>query len=79
LNDGSGKTIYPGTIDRGFTVSINKYYFLYLGYIAAGIAQTVQRRVKGWTTEGSEFEFRGRKYFSPLHIVQTGSGAHPAS
>jgi hypothetical protein len=23
LNDGSGKTIYPGTIDRGFTVNSN--------------------------------------------------------
>jgi hypothetical protein len=22
LNDGSGKTIYPGTIDRGFTVLV---------------------------------------------------------
>jgi hypothetical protein len=32
----------------------------------------------GWTIEGSEFESRWRQVFSLLHIVQTGSGAHPA-
>jgi hypothetical protein len=34
---------------------------------------------KGWMTEGSEFESRQGKEFSLLHVVQTGSGAHPAS
>jgi hypothetical protein len=33
----------------------------------------------GWTTEGSEFESRWGQEFSLLHVVQTGSGAHPAS
>jgi hypothetical protein len=32
----------------------------------------------GWTTEGSEFESKGKKS-SHLHIVQTGSGVNPAS
>jgi hypothetical protein len=29
--------------------------------------------------EGSEFESRYGQEFSPLHIFQTGSAAHPAS
>jgi hypothetical protein len=33
----------------------------------------------GWTTKGSEFESRWEKEFSLLHVVQTGSGEHPAS
>jgi hypothetical protein len=33
-----------------------------------------ERLAAGWTNEGSEFESRWG-----LHIVQTGSGAHPAS
>jgi hypothetical protein len=37
----------------------------------SGIAQT------GWTTERSEFKSRSRIFY--LHVVQTGSGAHPAS
>jgi hypothetical protein len=32
-----------------------------------------------WTTKGSEFESRYGQEFSLLHVVQTGSGAHPAS
>jgi hypothetical protein len=32
----------------------------------------------GWTTKGSEFEFRQGEEFSLLHI-QTGYWAHPAS
>jgi hypothetical protein len=31
-----------------------------------------------WTAEGSEFESRYGQDFSPLHLFQTGSGAHPA-
>jgi hypothetical protein len=46
---------------------------------AAGIAQSVYRLAKGWTTEGLEFESRYGKEFSFLHVVQTGSGANPAS
>jgi hypothetical protein len=37
----------------------------------AGIAQS------GWATEGSESRYS--KNFSLLHVVQTGSGTHPAS
>jgi hypothetical protein len=39
----------------------------------------VKRLATGCTTEGSEFESRHRQEFSLLHIVQNGSGAHPAS
>jgi hypothetical protein len=44
-----------------------------------GIAQLVQRLVKRWKTEGSEFESLYGQEFSLLHVVQTGSGAHSAS
>jgi hypothetical protein len=33
----------------------------------------------GWTAERSEFESREGQDVSSLHVVQTGSGAHPAS
>jgi hypothetical protein len=33
----------------------------------------------GWMGEGSEFESWYRQHFLPLHVVQVGSGAHPAS
>jgi hypothetical protein len=33
----------------------------------------------GWKTEGSEFETPEGQEFSVLYVVQTGSGAHPAS
>jgi hypothetical protein len=33
----------------------------------------------GWTTEGSEFGSWCGHQFSLLHVVQTGSGVHPAS
>jgi hypothetical protein len=33
----------------------------------------------GLTTEGFEFKSRCGQEFSPLHVVHTGSGAHPAS
>jgi hypothetical protein len=33
----------------------------------------------GWTTKGSEFEFRYGQEFSLLQVVQTGSGVHPTS
>jgi hypothetical protein len=40
---------------------------------------TSRDSVVGIGTEGSEFEFRWGQEFSLLHVVQTGSGAHPAS
>jgi hypothetical protein len=33
----------------------------------------------GWTTKGSEFEFRWGKKLLPLHVVQNDSGVHPTS
>jgi hypothetical protein len=33
----------------------------------------------GWMTKGSEFESRWGQEFSLIHVIQTGSGAHPAS
>jgi hypothetical protein len=37
------------------------------------------RLATGWMIEGSEFESRQSQKFSFLHVVQTGSGVHPAS
>jgi hypothetical protein len=45
----------------------------------AGIAQLVQQLAVCWTTEGLEFKSQQGQELSLLHIVQTGSGAHPAS
>jgi hypothetical protein len=45
----------------------------------AGLAQSVWRLATGWTAEGSELESQKGQDFSPLHVVQTRSGAHPAS
>jgi hypothetical protein len=42
-----------------------------------GIAQSVQRRAKGWET-GLQFPAEAR-YFSVLNSVQTSYGAYPAS
>jgi hypothetical protein len=33
----------------------------------------------GWMAEGSKFESWEGQEFSLLHVIQTGSGAHPAS
>jgi hypothetical protein len=33
----------------------------------------------GWVAERSEFESTWRQDFSPLHVVQIGCWAHPAS
>jgi hypothetical protein len=48
-------------------------------YDFAGITQSVQRLANGQDAEGSDFESREGQDFSPLHAVQTGSGAHLAS
>jgi hypothetical protein len=47
--------------------------------MGVGIAQSVYILATDWTTEGSEFESRWGQEFSLLHVVQTGSGDHPAS
>jgi hypothetical protein len=47
--------------------------------IGAGIAQSVQRLATGWTTERSEFGSWWWQEFLLLHVVRTGSVAHPAS
>jgi hypothetical protein len=33
----------------------------------------------GWMTEGPKFESQYGQVFSLLHVIQTGSGAHPTS
>jgi hypothetical protein len=43
------------------------------------VSQSVELLAIDWTIEGSEFEFRYCRELSVLLIVQTGSGAHPAS
>jgi hypothetical protein len=45
----------------------------------AGIVQSVYRLATDWTTEGSEFGCRCGQEFSLLYVVQTDSGASPAS
>jgi hypothetical protein len=43
----------------------------------AGIARSVQRLAADWTAEGSDFvSWYGLG--PPLHVIQTGSVAHPA-
>jgi hypothetical protein len=42
------------------------------------IEQLVQRLATGSTAEASELESRQGQDFSPLNVVQAGSGAHPA-
>jgi hypothetical protein len=39
----------------------------------------IVRLATGWTAKGSEFESRWEQELSFLRVVQTGSGAHPAS
>jgi hypothetical protein len=41
--------------------------------------QSVQQLAMSYTAEGLKLESRYGKNSSPLHVVQTGSGAHPAS
>jgi hypothetical protein len=47
--------------------------------LLAETAQSVWRLASGWPAERCVFESRYRQDFSPPHVVQTGSGAHPAS
>jgi hypothetical protein len=54
-------------------------YLFVVSAIPSWIAQSVQRLATGWTIKGSEFESRWGQEFLLLHVVQTGSGAHPAS
>jgi hypothetical protein len=45
----------------------------------AGIAQSVYRLATGWTNKGSVYKSRWRKELPLLYVVQTDSGARPAS
>jgi hypothetical protein len=45
----------------------------------SGIAQSVQRLATALTTKGSDFESRSGQKILLLHVVQTGTGAHPDS
>jgi hypothetical protein len=51
----------------------------YTKLLGAGVAQTVERLVTSWTTEGSEFDTRYGAKSSLLHVVQTCSGVQSAS
>jgi hypothetical protein len=53
-------------------------YSLQYSVLKAEIAQSAQRLATGWTIKGSKSDSRWRQEFSILHVVQTGSGAHPA-
>jgi hypothetical protein len=57
---------------------ISLLLLLLLQFLRPGIEQWLYWLATGWTTEGSEFESRNGKDFSPLHVVQTGSGANLA-
>jgi hypothetical protein len=54
-------------------------YLLTSSYQRAGIAHSIHWLATDWTTKGSELESRWEQEFSLLHVVQTGSGIHPAS
>jgi hypothetical protein len=43
------------------------------------IEQAIQTLATGWKAEGLKFESRQGQVLSPLHVVQTDSGAHQAS
>jgi hypothetical protein len=70
-----------------YTVGINvlcliieTYFNVYILYIwGAGIAQSVWRLATGCSAEESEFKCLYGQEYSLLHVVQIGSGAHPAS
>jgi hypothetical protein len=47
--------------------------------VGDGTAQSVQRLATGWTIVGLELESRLGQEYSLLQVVQTGSGADPAS
>jgi hypothetical protein len=47
--------------------------------LEAGIVQSAYRLATGLKKEGLKFESQLGQEFSLLHVVQTGSGAYPAS
>jgi hypothetical protein len=52
---------------------------MFYNYYKSAVAQSVYQLATGLTTEKPEFESLEGQEFSVLHIVQTGSGANPAS
>jgi hypothetical protein len=50
-----------------------------LSYKFSCFSQSLQLKVRLVPTRRSEFESQWRQEFSLLHVVQTGSGAHPVS
>jgi hypothetical protein len=62
-----------------FIVRTFHLYYVSVHLAKVGIAQSLQRLATSWTAGGLEFEPRHRQDFSPLHVIQIGSGAHPAS
>jgi hypothetical protein len=45
----------------------------------SNVYEPEERSRYSWTTEESEFESRQGQEFSFLYVIQTGSGAYPAS
>jgi hypothetical protein len=54
-------------------------FLLLLLLLLAAVEQSVLQLTLDWTPDGSGFESVLGKKSSLLHIVQTGSGAHPAT
>jgi hypothetical protein len=52
-----------------------EYFYMIIG----PTAHSIQQLATGSTTKGSEFESWWEQECSLLHVVQNGSGAHPAS
>jgi hypothetical protein len=63
----------------GFNTSSSPVYELINISQVFSITYSLVGIVTGWTAEWSEFESRWNQEFSLLLMVQTGSGAHPAS
>jgi hypothetical protein len=59
-------------------IVLNNIYKCF-SYLTVNRGSAVGIATVGWTPEGPEFESREWQEFSPLHVVQTSSGAHPAS
>jgi hypothetical protein len=60
-----------------FSDAANELIALY--FLGVGSRDSSVGIATGWTTEGSEFESWWVQDFSPLHVVQISSGAHPTS
>jgi hypothetical protein len=79
-------TLFPDTILNGATVSPTPHFRasgillpIVRNQRTAGTAHSIRWLAMRWTAKRSEFDSRQEQDFSPLHVVQTVSGAYPAS